>query len=355
MSTIFKTIEPEESGKIIYERHPEWKFNKEQRLYEKVISDDFVVLESYTEYKYLINDTDIPGCYKMAEQDYLYEGLVTTFPIEMFIARLQEYEDAGFIKILQTENPLNALSVKPKTPLIEFAMDKYLYDNKDDDEIGKYYDSLMSTLNVCGYFVAHKSIIERMDPIEHVPIKFVVFEVHPKFIIEVTPSVYNQLNGILYHITTKNNLKRIEENGLIPRNGNFYADEYPDRVYFFTNLPPDKFERRCEEFAKTRKEKKREILTKAVEDYNSEKISKSKLNSILNTRYDYRDWVVLKIDLKDEKVYKEYTRATSYKFFDDPKTPAGIFTYENIDPYFIKLPPIAEFHIQDTNDFENMI
>ena len=39
MSTIFKTIEPEESGKIIYERHPEWKFNKEQRLYEKVISD----------------------------------------------------------------------------------------------------------------------------------------------------------------------------------------------------------------------------------------------------------------------------------------------------------------------------
>ncbi len=184
-----------------------------------------------------------------------------------------------------------------------------------------------------------------------------MFEVHPKYIIEVTPAVYDEkrCNGIVYHITTKNNLKKIEDKGLIPRNKQFYYDDYPDRVYLFPNLPPDNFEQRCKEFAETRKKKKREILTQAIADYKENKISREKLDYLLKNRYDYRDWAVLKIDLKDPKVYRAGTLATRYRFFDDPKAPSGIFTYENIDPYYIKLPPIAEFKIKDTDDFENLI
>lgn len=251
MNTIYDYI-PESMGKFISERHPEGKFNKQSRMFEHVFpSVKGVMLESYTDYKYFIGATDMPGCFKLAEQDYLYEEFVTK---ENFI-------EVSYI----------------------------VYDEK-------------------------------------------------------------QCNGIVYHITTKNDLKKIEENGLIPRNKQFL-----DRVYLFPNLPPDNFEQRCKEFAETRKKKKREILTQAIADYKANKISREKLDYLLKNRYDYRDWAVLKIDLKDPKVYRDGTLATRYRFFDDPKAPSGIFTYENIDPYYIKLPPIAEFKIKDTDDFENLI
>jgi hypothetical protein len=74
---------------------------------------------------------------------------------------------------------------------------------------------------------------------------------------------------------------------------------------------------------------------------------------LIENRYDYRDWVVLKIDLKDSRIYKEHNIATQYRIFDDPKS-IGVFTYENIDPYYIKLPPVAEITISDSDDFESI-
>ena len=44
-----------------------------------------------------------------------------------------------------------------------------------------------------------------------------VFSLHPKFIYEVTDYVYNNCDGILYHITDVNTYQKIIKNGLIPR------------------------------------------------------------------------------------------------------------------------------------------
>ena len=327
-------------------------------MFERVYGSKGMTLQSYTDYKYMIGDTDMPGCFKLAEQKYLYEGLVTTYPVEVFKSQLREFEDAGYIQIIGVTNPLDLMSQKKKTPVFTIIIDKYVYDNKDNDmEIEMYHNSLMKTIQICGYFIAQQKVVKWKTESDEVPYDVIMFEIHPKYIIEVTPTIYDEkrCNGIVYHITTKNNLKKIEEKGLIPRNKQFFYDDYPDRVYLFPSLPPDNFEQRCIEFARTRKAKKREILIQAVADYKAGKITKQKLDYLLKNRYDYREWVVLKIDLKDRKVYRDDTVATSYRFFDDPKAPSGIFTYENIDPYYIKLPPIAEFTINDTDDFEDMI
>ena len=44
-----------------------------------------------------------------------------------------------------------------------------------------------------------------------------IFSLHPKFIYEVTDYVYNNCDGILYHITDVNTYQKIIKNGLIPR------------------------------------------------------------------------------------------------------------------------------------------
>ena len=42
-----------------------------------------------------------------------------------------------------------------------------------------------------------------------------IFTIHPKYIIDKTDDVYNS-DGILYHLTLKKNLKKIQEKGFIP-------------------------------------------------------------------------------------------------------------------------------------------
>lgn len=121
---------------------------------------------------------------------------------------------------------------------------------------------------------------------------------------ERTEEIYD--NNILYTIIDKHRWKQVRRSGINSHNKS-------ERTYVFYTI------KECYKYA-------------------------------YNHRYDYRDWVVIKIDLKDKRSYVENDISTHYRFFDDPRSHDGIFTYENIDPQCLSLQ--KEFHLTDTDDFE---
>lgn len=120
-----------------------------------------------------------------------------------------------------------------KTPMIHFAMEQFTYDAYGkDEEVTDAIDKLYKFIQNAGYFIATKK-----ENISTNGLKLTLFTIHPKFIVEVTESIYNKFDGKLYHITMTRNLGKIKKNGFIPKNSGSYADQYPDRIYFFPGVP----------------------------------------------------------------------------------------------------------------------
>ena len=258
--------------------------------------------DSYLNIKYIRNLSSEALYLKILEQRYLYEGLNTSSSIEEMITKLQSFQEKGLIHSIAKESGF--FIVNPdKTPEITFFMEKYIYDHKEEDEyVDRLYKNMMLSIRLMGYFVANtKNGQEPGDNGEEYDV--IWFTIHPKFIIEVTDQIYNNTDGILYHLTLKRNKEKILKNGFIPRNSKSYADNYPDRVFLFTRMPPDNFQARIDEFAKNRKEYYKKILEQARDDYNAGKISKDKYNYIVNHRYDYRDWIIVEVNIKDRRSY----------------------------------------------------
>ena len=140
----------------------------------------------------------------------------------------------------------------------------------------------------------------------------------------------------------------MNKNGLIPRNSNTY-ETYPDRIYFYLHINDKYAEKYISEHFKKFKEDKLKKLNKAVRDFKNGAITEKKFRYIVEHRYDYRSFTILKIDLKEKRFFEENDITTHYKFFDDPKS-EGVFTYENIDPMCISVYKTIE--MEDTDDFE---
>ena len=123
---------------------------------------------------------------------------------------------------------------------------------------------------------------------------------------EVTDFIYSDVvNGVLYCIIPMVDIGSFETNGLIPRQNS-------DRIVLYSDM-------------------------ESVARY------------IVEHRYDYRSFTILKIDLKEKRFFEEDDITTHYRFFDDPKS-EGVFTYENIDPMCISVYKTIE--MEDTDDFE---
>lgn len=110
---------------------------------------------------------------------------------------------------------------------------------------------------------------------------------------DVSEKIYNDSNGILYHITSENNVEKILKYGLEPRSEN-KKGWHPKRIYF------------C--------------------DFNSDTEKLKNFGEILNND----KYCVLKIDLKKQPRYK-------IKFFEDPQTDLvkAYYTCESIPPMCI--------------------
>ena len=98
-----------------------------------------------------------------------------------------------------------------------------------------------------GYFIAQLKQASRPLP-DGSKVKSNYCAIHPKFFVEISNAVYNKLDGILYHITLTRNQKKIEQKGFITRNSHANMDEYPDRIFFFTQLQPDDFKTMITQF-----------------------------------------------------------------------------------------------------------
>ena len=266
------------------------KFNWETKLFESNTKKNWWRGElDYNHIKYhLFNTLDNYSYLKLCEQSYLYEGLVLSVEPNK-CKNILKTNAEGFIHDIRIfYNPLN----KNKTPIIDFYINKEDYFNLDYGKTA--YEELEKLINNLGYFISGKK--ETGDIINIV--------IQAKFIIDITDMVYDSNNndGILFHITPLKNYKKIKEKGLIPKHNNYRLDNYPDRIYFYLKYQEKSLNDLCKDLS-------RDTMIK--------------------------DWVILKIDLKTRGSYIENDKSTMYRFFDDPKSQGGVFTYENIDPLCI--------------------
>ena len=263
------------------------EFNNKTKLFKSINETNWWRGErSYNDIKYsMLDSIDNRLFYKKCEQAYLYEGLVTTANPEQ-TKRILLKNAEGFIHDVRiVYNPLE----NNKTPIIDFFINKQDYYNLEYGN--NAFNELTTLINNLGYFISGK---KEYDDI-------ITFVIQGKFINDVTDIVYdfNNNDGILFHITPYKNYNKIMKYGLIPKHEQYRMDNYPDRIYFYLKY----------------QESKLKDLTKDL----------SKDTGI-------KEWLVLKIDLKTRNSYIENDKSTMYRFFDDPKSNYGVFTYENIDP-----------------------
>ena len=280
-----------EIGKKIYNLNL-GKYNNKTKLFESNNKDNWWRGEqTYNIIKYCINDSiDNKQYYKQCEQLYLYEGLILTATPEICKNILQKNAEGYIHDIRISYHPID----NNKTPIIDFYINKSDF---YDIEYGKTaYEELQKIINNLGYFISSKKELENI----------IIYVIQPKFIIDITNVVYdlNNNDGILYHITPLKNYNKIKKTGLIPKRNNYRLENYPDRIYFYLKTQENK-------------------LIDLTKD--------------LSRNTDIKEWVILKIDLKTRGSYIENDKSTMYRFFDDPKSQYGVFTYENIDPLCITL------------------
>ena len=267
-------------------------FNWKTRLFESDTKKNWWRGElNYNQIKYNICDSITNKLYlKKCEQHYLYEGLILSAEPNKCKNILKNNAEEFIHDIRIIYNPLD----NNKTPIIDFYINKEDY---YDLEYGKTaYEELTKLINNLGYFISGKKEIGDI----------ITVVIQPKFIIDITDIVYDSNNndGILYHITPFKNYDKIKKKGLIPKHNNYRLDNYPDRIYFYLKYQENSLELLCKNLSE---------------------------NTMI------KDWIILKIDLKTRGSYIENDKSTMYRFFDDPKSQGGIFTYENIDPLCLSI------------------
>lgn len=110
---------------------------------------------------------------------------------------------------------------------------------------------------------------------------------------EVSEQIYNEYNGIVYHITNENNLAKILKYGLYSKSKNKKVI-HPERIYFTIN-----------------------------NDINE-------LSKLGNELYPNSDYVILKVDLNKNNFKCRLFVDPAYSIY-------GCFTYENINPKCISI------------------
>lgn len=134
---------------------------------------------------------------------------------------------------------------------------------------------------------------------------------------EATDKIYNDFNGILYHICTKDQLARIKKYGLVPRNVKSEKINRPYRRFYIQSG------------------NKKENISEL-------KILANGLIKGVNRRNEQKSYKVYKEDIVFLKI--DVTKSTrKYKFFNDDSASGyhAYFTEETIPPYCIEV--VGEF------------
>ena len=143
----------------------------------------------------------------MLYRDTLMEGLIHTYPVGRTISYVKSYfgMDDGQIYAVEAENGIEHIVVI--VPVI-----------------GNNVELVKKAMDLCGYYLGAPKE-EYIKPNTWAHLQF-----EPKFQKDDTERIRNE-ESVLYHVTPKYNMKKIQRIGFSPRTKNGLFN-YPDRVYF---------------------------------------------------------------------------------------------------------------------------
>lgn len=243
-------------------------------------------------YEYYINENLL----KSVKQDKLCEWILKTWP-DIDITKPKSE------KLLELSGPKNFFK----------------------DLIKTNNDSFMSLLRIANYFVLNCNEYD--------------IRLHPWKPKEVTDKIFNEYDGIVYHITTKDNWKKIQKYGLSPKGKGWHTihDKDKEREEFINDKLSDVFRPKLVYVLAKGDEKKFRsdymmlsgLLRATRKIYNEWRIYDKEAQEKMNASLE--NLVILKINLKEFE-YK-------YKVWVDPacKGMDAYFLAEYIPPMIIEL------------------
>lgn len=247
-------------------------------------------LNNYPQY---INESKDPNCYQQAYLSYLKKHYI--HPHQLVDLYTYHNYQLGLYETLHTHD-IRAFIKKLKQHLLIFNIDGYeegtvyvQFTINDYDEIQE--QKLKNLCQLYGYYI-FDSIID--GPIIEIGIE-TTYGLEEK-----TNYVYNQCDGILYHITVPKFKNKILKMGLISKHLDKKVS-HPGRIYCLCDND-------IQEMVKLGKE-----------------------------LHGDNNFIIFRIDLKKHPL-KENNKMVQLKFFTDPAyIQSGVFTCENIPPQCLEL------------------
>lgn len=197
----------------------------------------------------------------------------------------KEFVNKGYkaIKILSEDKSKSEISG------VELKVSKDLFINKND------YDLFEQIIDKFMWFVSN---IEGYENEEN---DYLIIHILPIKGTKCTDFIFKECKGILYHITKKENIKKIEHTGLRAKSKNHTDMFNTNRLFFCCGKNIDD-------------------IKETIKD-----VSKSKYD-----KTDKNDLVVIKINISKLKYIEFYRDPTDYENSD------SVFTFVNIPPKFIE-------------------
>lgn len=299
------------------------EYLKQQALLEKLYNSSLLIPGSVTEYTGVIKpidetyiditfeqidnyiteslSTDFDSCNPQGYWNNIFETLIKYHDVEKLITRLKTYfgEDWIDVEIYNTakENAKSfTIFVKKtdKTWKINNYCKAILYKNIENSTLPQELIDLMNFFNYYFSKVTSNIVNKRLE----------IF-CEPKYSDKVNDLVYDKYNGVLYHVTHKDNVERILKRGLqLKGNKNLYRYIEP-RINLFLAKDND-------------------IISIA--------------NDIANQKgYNKNDYAILKINLNYDSKNIYNSSSYSIDFYHDNlyKEEYAVYTYGLIHPRFI--------------------
>lgn len=294
--------------------------------FEKILAES----STFTLDRYLNSPCNLKRLIIENEHDALFynEALIKTYPTKHVIKRFQQWFKDNIDKKFQSIKFSDIVEMHPNTKALSNVFDKKIIDAYDitqynaeqdsESEIVTFYipffknqlkqtneivKKLCDQIYVTGYNIASAEQLKFDEDSclkPEIGIMYITFE--PKF----ADSEF-EFSEYLYHVTIADNLKKINQHGLVPKSQHSFF-KYPDRVYLFNN---------AELF---------EIL-----DYGLDKAAKNGKTRLALLRINSKQ-------LTSDQKYKN----GAMKFYADRKYPVSdsqhpiaIYTHNNVDRQFI--------------------
>ena len=246
---------------------------------------------------------------QQAYWDNIYETLITSHNSDKLINELKKYFDNEFITVNIINNHIQSSTRSFEIYIydcnIAITIKEYtkrkLFRQFEDKMLPKELSDIMNFYNY--YFSCVSTVYDE----DYKRVKYHIILCEPKYSDKVTDIVYNKYNGVLYHVTLKENVDRILKRGLQVKGDKNHYRYIEPRINFYLSNNDDV--KRCGAI-----------------------IAKQK-------GYSTDSYVILKIDLNYGEKNKFNNSSYSLDFYHDNlyDNENYVYTYGLIHPRFISI------------------